>query len=239
MSDKASIASVSTRRMNQRSRALLAIGVIFLSVPLWAPVLNVTGTDYAYERTDVNVEGDEITIEETGHGTTVAQIACFGSMPDRENRVCRLGRALTRGNVSAPSDIVSLTGSLRPSAPRYVAYGARGQPYRRTVSFNHTTNEYVLGLEPISAERVLEQTADSTVRRPAVRSALETGTGRSGEPFFDDAGRLYETEDGYAIVDLPHRDTFLSAKPIVERGFEAIFVGIGAVVVFRVGRREG
>lgn len=224
--------------MDSRTRAILALGVVFLSVPLWAPALDVTGQDYVYERANVTVQDGTLAVDApAGTPAPTDQVACFGYTFDERDRNCRLERSLLQGEASSPTNITVMRGTPEAEGAPFVVFGQRGQPYERTTAFDDDTGEYVLGLEPVEPATVLERASyDGDDRSGAIGAALETGQARSESPL--DGPRLYAHDGGYALVYEDGQRQFLSAKPLVERGFEAIAMAIGAVLVFRAGRRR-
>lgn len=224
--------------MDTRSRAFLALGLVLLSVPLWAPFLDVTGTDYVYERANVTVAGEELSVDAPpGTAPPSEQIACFGDSYDESERLCRIERALTEGNVTATTTTVEMSGSARAAGAPFVVFSVRGQPYQRLVSFDDTSDRYAIGLEPVDPATVLETVSyDGDRRSGPIARTLETGSARSEVPL--EEPRLYDHESEYVLVYQEGTRQFLSAKPLVERGFETIAIGSGALLVFRVGRRS-
>lgn len=229
--------------MDTRSRALLALGLLLVSVPLWAPVADVTGEDHVYRTTGVDAVDDELRVNTTrGFQRPPEQLACASTRPVTQmDRGCYLESRLRDGNVSVQyPPIESYSGILPVSPPRYVAFGTASPVYKRTVSYDEREEAFVLGVERVDPETALADASDDPERAPAaVREALRTGETRTDEPIALDGPRLYEHGDGYAVVYEARSPTFLSSKPGLERGLESVAVALGAVLCVRAGRRDG
>lgn len=229
--------------MDTRSRALLALGLLLVSVPLWAPVADVTGEDHVYRTAEITAEGDDLRLNTTDYfGGATDQVACMGSRFTVEgDRGCYLESRLLDGNVSVRyPPIESYSGDPRVGSPRYVVFGTAGPVYERTVDYDEANEAFVLGLERVAPETALAAASyDAERARPAVREALRTGEARTDEPLALDGGQLYERGDGYAVVYEATSPVFLSSKPGLERGLEGVAVALGAVLCVRAGRRDG
>lgn len=227
--------------MALRSRTLLAAGLVLLTVPLWAPVADVTGPDHVYRTASVTVDGDELRMTQQGYfeGPT-DQIACLSSRATVEfDRGCFLETGLRDGNATVRYPAIgSFSGDPRVEVPRYVVFGTAGPVYRRTLGYDAATNSFELGLRRVDPEAALaEASVDGDRARPAVRRALRTGEARTDEPLGLGPGRLYAHDGGYAVVYEAGERTFLSAEPLLERLLEGVAVALGALAVFRAGRR--
>lgn len=220
--------------MDDRSRALLALGIVFLSVPLWAPALDVTGQDYVYERANVTIEGERIVLNASTHDATPSeQIACFGRPASGTDRHCWFEYGL----LTAENGSLSVDGLVRESHPDYVVFGMDGRPYERTEETDHDVAETVIALEPADPETVLDRVSWDPQNSPGVDRALETGHARADERLIPHSAVLFESKDGYAVVYQTASPVFLTQKPLVERGFEGISLAIGAILLYRLGRR--
>jgi hypothetical protein len=227
--------------MALRSRTLLAAGLVLLTVPLWAPVADVTGPDHVYRTAPVTVDGDGLRMDSTGYvGGPTDQVACLSSRATVEfDRGCFLEATLRDGNATVRYPAVgSFSGSPTVEAPRYVVFGTSGPVYRRTLRYDAGTNAFELGLSRVEPEAALaEASLDGDRARPAVRRALRTGQVRTDAPLGLGDGRLYAYDGGYAVVYEAGERTFLSAEPLLERLLEAATVALGALAVYRAGRR--
>ena len=231
--------------MDTRSRALLALGLLLVSVPLWAPVADVTGEDHIYRTTGVTAGDGELRLNTTDSfyftGPT-DQLACASSLPPvATDRGCYLESRLRDGNVSVryPS-VASYGGDPEVGSPRYVVFGPAGPVYERTVGYDEREEAFVLGLERVDPETALADVSADPERAPAaIREALRTGEVRTDEPLALDGPRLYEDGDGYTVVYDVGSTVFLSSKPGLERGLEGVAVALGAVLCVRAGRHDG
>jgi hypothetical protein len=221
--------------MDRRSQALLAVGIALLTTPVWAPALDLTGPDYVYRSTEVTAADGEIRLNTSDGGfsaTPTDQVACLDVVGAQEDRGCLLEARLRNGSVTVPANAAP-----QFSTPEYFVLGSAGPVYRRVET---ESEPHRVGLERVDPESALAN-ASFDPRRPAVERALREGRVRTGEPIGlgDDGSDLYAYDGGYAVVYEAATPVGLSAKPAVERGFEALAVLLGTVLVFRVGRRVG
>lgn len=228
--------------MALRSRALIALGFVLVTVPVWGPVADVTGSDYVYRTAAVTVDGDEVVMNTTGHvsGPT-DRIACMSAEATLDyDRHCYLESRLRNGSVVVDYPGISrFSGDPRVRGPDYVVFGPVGQPYRRTVAYNDSRAAFVLGLEPVAPERALADAARTYDSAPdPVQRAIRTGSARTDEPIRGHPATLYERpDDGYTVVYSHRRASLLSAEPGAERVLEAVAVVLGALVLYDAGRR--
>jgi hypothetical protein len=221
--------------MDRRWQALLAVGIALLVTPVWAPALDLTGPDYVYRSTEVTVVDGEVRLNASDGGAVASptdQIACMDPVDAPEDRGCLLEARLEDGSAT-----VGANTAPHLSSPEYFVFGSAGPIYRRV----ETEGEpHRIGLERVDPEPALAS-ASHEPRRAVVERALRTGEVRTSDPvgLGDDGSSLYAYGGGYAVVYEATTPVWLSAKPAVERGLEALTVLLGAVLVFRVGRRAG
>ncbi|MFB6121869.1 MAG: hypothetical protein ABEJ78_00210, partial [Haloferacaceae archaeon] len=86
----------------RRRTLLLVLGVALVTVPLWAPALDVTGTDYEYGAALVRVDGDRLSIPgQHPRLDGVEGIDCFHDV--HPSRRCGFeSRLVDGGTVDAP-----------------------------------------------------------------------------------------------------------------------------------------
>jgi hypothetical protein len=219
--------------MDRRSQALLAVGIALLATPLWAPAVDVTGPDYVYQSTDVTAADGEIRLDTSDGGREASptdQIACMKPVFVWEDRGCLLEATLANDSAT-----VAPSGAPHLASPDYFLLGGSGSVYRRVAT---EAEPHVLGLERVDPEQALAN-ASVDPRRAVVERALREGRVRTADPvdLGSDRSTLYAHDGGYAVVYLDATPTQLSAKPAVERGFEAVAVILGVALVFGAGRR--
>jgi hypothetical protein len=220
--------------MDRRSQALLAVGIALLTMPVWAPALDLTGPDYVYRSAEVTTPDDEVRLNTTDGGffaSPTDQVACMDAIVAEEDRGCLLERRLRNETVTVPANAAPDL-----SSPEYFVMGSAGPIYRRV---DTESEPHQLRLERVDPESALAN-ASFDARRPAVERVLEEGRVRTSEPLSlgDDDSNLYAHEGGYAVVYEASTPVWLSPKPAVERGFELVALLLGAALVFRVGERN-
>lgn len=222
--------------MDDRSRAHLAIGLVLLSVPIWAPLLDLTGHDYVYDHTPIEIHDGEIEVEpRAGAPAPKGDIACFGVYEVRQERLCYFERALLADNVTVGAESAT-AGGERPGGPPYVVFGSTGSVYERTFE-NSEDGGYELGLRRADPEVALEQVARDADNWPQLRRVVENDGIRTDEPIIGYQSTVVHVDGNYHLVYEDGTRQFLSAKPGVERGIEALLMAIGAYLLFSAGRR--
>lgn len=218
--------------------ALLCIAAIFLTTPVWAPALDVTGNEYEYYAAPVTAEDNRIQVEGYNPGLRDFEgIDCFKEF--RESRQCAFEAELLDG--AATAGVGPTVEDTNPHTlsvgEQYVAFDATGRVYERTWEQNESSGAYELGLQRANASRVLEEIAgpvgehDRPIRR-AVRAGPTWADEHLEEPQLVTAG-----EQTY-IVYAPYTRSGLSEKPFVERLFELGAIGIGLLLFERTRRME-
>jgi hypothetical protein len=218
-----------------RRSILLVVGVVLVTVPLWAPVLDVTGHDYEYRAAQVVVDDNRVSL--AGEHLRLAGVEDVDCFHEREpSRRCGFeSRLLDGASMRAPyPGVRHVRGdpSLATSE-RYVAFAGDGRVFERTTEWNDSAGTYVLGLTRANASRVVAHVARpvSQYDRP-IRRAVETGAARADDPLAEH--ELVEADGRYYVVYDAGRRTFLSAKPLTERLFEAVAVLAGVAAFRRV-----
>jgi hypothetical protein len=209
-----------------RRFALLAVGLLLVTTPVWAPLLDVTGRDYQYRAARVSVEDDRLRIP--GDHPRLAgldDVDCFHErLPSRR---CGFESRLIDGSSVAATypGVRHVAGdpSLDASEP-YVAFAGDGRVFRRTTGWNDAAGRFVLGLERVNASRALADAAHPVEQyAPPVRRAVERGSSQADDPLAEPA--LVTAGGRYYVVYTAGTRSVLSAEPRTERSFE-----LGAVV---------
>lgn len=215
----------------------LLLGGVLLSAPVLGPVLDVTGTDYVYDATEVTAEDGRISVETTrGQPSPTDQIACMSEFAaETYDRGCYLESGLREGNttVTYPADGSDTVGT---PIPEYVVFGAEGVPYRRQTASEG--NETTLALQRVPPEEALSAVASRPMSDPGAERIIEQGRTEvdSPLPLGPDHNEIYEYEDGYVAVFRLYETQGLSEKPAVERGLEGLAVLLGGAALFVAGR---
>jgi hypothetical protein len=225
----------STPSLPSRRTALVAVGLLLVSVPLWAPAADVTGHDYEYRSTDlvvaenrVQVPGSPVLVE------SPRGLDCFHEVVP--SRRCAFEARLLDGD-RLRADYPNLRHVRgEPSLEfreRYVAFAGDGRVYRRTTGWNDSAGAYVLGLERANASLAVGAVSTDADRadRP-VRRAARTGSASADEPL--ERARIVDTATGYRLVYEAGGRTLLSEKPLLERLLE-----LGAVLAGLVALQRG
>ena len=220
-----------------RRLALLAIGALLVTTPVWAPALDVTGRDYEYRAALVTVEDDQL--EVPGRHPRLAGLENVDCFHEREpSRRCGFeSRLLNGSSLRAPyPGVRHVAGdpSLETSE-RYVAFAGDGRVFERTTEWNDTAGTYVLGLERVDAGRVLDDAARPVdeYARP-VRRTVATGSARADEPLPEPT--LVTSSGRYYVVYTAGTRTFLSELPLTERLLELGAIAAGALALRRAWR---
>lgn len=222
--------------MNDRSRALLAIGLVLLCAPIWAPYLDLTGRDYVYDHTPIEIHDGEIEVEpRAGAPAPDGDLACLG-YDVRQNRVCYFERALLTENVTV--DAGDGPTGPRPGGAKYLVFGSTGAIFERTFE-NIDDESYELGLRRADPEVALEQVSRNADNWPQLRRVVDNGGIRTDERIMGYQSTIVDVDGTYHLVYEDGTRQFLSAKPGVERGLEALLVAIGGYLVFSAGRHVG
>lgn len=223
--------------MNDRSRALLAIGLLLVSVPIWAPYLGLTGSEYVYEQTPIEIHDGEVDVEpRAGAPAPTGDIACFGVHESRHDRLCYFERALLSGNVTVETG--NGPSGARLSGSKYLVFGPTGAVYERTFE-NRDDGRSELGLRRVDPATALAEVATDVDDRPQLQRVVENDGIRTEEPILRYQSTVVNVDDSYHLVYEDGTRQFLSAKPGVERGIEGILLAIGAYLVFSAGRHVG
>lgn len=215
-----------------RRRLLLGLGLLLVTVPLWAPPLDVTGAEYEYSAALVTAEDNRLDVpRDPPRLDGIPNVDCFEA--HSPSRLCGFESTL----VDAPPSEVRypglrhVAGEPTLAAPgRYVAFTGDGRVYERTTAWNDSAGTYVLGLERANATRALAQASRPVQQYPGpVREAVEAGSARADEPLSEPV--LVASSGRYYAVYTTGTGTFLSERPLTERLFELVAVLVGAVLL--------
>lgn len=217
-----------------RHQALLALGVLLLTTPIWAPPLDVTGPEYEYSAALVTVEENRVDVpRDPPRPRSVPNIDCFPATSP--SRLCGFeSRLVGSPPVEAPYPGVShIAGNPTLDAPeRYVAFPDDGRVFERTTAWNASAGTYVLNLRRANATRVLEEASRPVGQYSApVRRAVKTGSSRANEPLADPI--LVTSSGRYYAVYTTGTRTILSEMPFTERVFELAAIVGGAALLWR------
>lgn len=223
-----------------RRRLPLILGVVLVTVPIWTPVLDITGREHQYRSAPVTVENNRIqVVGDTPRLGAVEHVDCFHAhMPSRQ---CGFeSHLINRSPVQAPYPgvrHVSGEPSLHASE-QYVAFADDGRLFRRTTGWNDSAQAYVLRLERVNATKVLaEIVRPASSYRPPIRRAVEDGSAWAEESLSEAA--LVSSSDGrYYVVYETRTRSFLSEKPVTERVFELLAVSIGILLILRASEQS-
>lgn len=222
---------------NALRAALFVVAAVFLTTPVWAPALDITGSEYQYHSAPVTAADNRIQVEGYNPGLNDFEgIDCFNEVD--ESRRCAFETRLLDGSNQSVGPTVENTSRFGLSTrEQYVAVDASGQVFERTWVYNESAEEHELGLQRANASRVLEAIAEPVGDhdRP-IRRTVETGSTWADEPL---SGPQLVTSDGatYIVYD-PYTRTFLSEKPFVERLLELVSIGIGLLLFYRTRQME-
>lgn len=232
--------------MNPRTRRRLRVAVAFLlvTVPLWAPPLDVTGPNHRYTAAELSDESGTLAVDyhdaDRRALPAIEGIDCAGRHWNFPRRCLFEGGAID-GNVTGvnPSIVTVSTPAagdqLSLRGEEYVLL--KDIVYRRSETFvaaNDSVGMTVeLGIEPVDAETALADVSqsESRVSGPA-KTAIREGEVVTSEPLAD-AGHVLELDGGYYVVYETAQPQFLSANPDVERFFEAVCVLVGVLLFLR------
>jgi len=228
-----------------RRELTVALALLLVAAPIWAPPLDVTGPDYRYEVAELSAEPDGDLAVDLPHGSYVADVRgidCVDRSFDFPRRCLYDGGAID-GNVTGVNPaIVAVSGpsagdelTRRAAADEYVVLG--DAVYRRSatyVSANDSVGMVVeLGVERVDAATALEDVArDRQYVSDAARRAIREGSITTDEPVAD-ANAVLAVDDGYYVVYRDGRATTISEQPGVERALEALSVALGAGLLLR------
>lgn len=229
-----------------RRELTIALAVLLIAVPIWAPTLDLSGPDYRYEVAELSSEDGKLAVDvpEGAYVVAVEGIDCVDRSFDFSRRCFYDGGAID-GNVTGVNPaIVGVSGPAagdeltRTGGDEYVVLGDR--VYRRSTTFV-SANESVgmvveLGVERVDAATALEDVArDQQHVSEAAERAIREGSITTNEPIAD-ANAVLAVDDGYYVVYRDGRPTWLSENPAVERALEAVSVAAGAGLLLRSRR---
>lgn len=224
-----------------RRELTVALAVLLIAVPIWAPPLDVTGPDYRYQAAELSTQDGKLAVDvPDGDPLDGAEgIDCFHRSFDFPRRCLYDGGALD-GNVTGVNpNILDVSGPAaadeltRRTGGEYVMLG--DVIYRRTTTFvdaNASVGMTVqLGVERVDPATALEDVAHEDVSDPA-RTAVEDGAVTTNEPIAD-ANEVILVDGEYYVVYQDSRQRSYPENPGTERLFEAISVAAGAWLLLR------
>jgi hypothetical protein len=231
-------------RPPSRRELTVAIALLLIAVPIWAPALDVTGTDYRYEVATLSTEDGKLAVDtpEGGYVVDVDGIDCFDRSLDFSRRCLYDGGALD-GNVTGVNpNVIQVSGpaagdelTRRAAGDEYVMLG--DEIYRRSTTFvaaNDSVGMTVeLGVERVDPATALEDVAREEDRvSNAAKRAVREGSITTDEPI-EDANEVLAIDGNYYVVYEDSRPGSFSEKPAVERTLEALSVAAGAGLLLR------
>lgn len=232
-------------RLPTRGELVAVVALLLVTVPLWAPPLDVTGPDHRYTAAELSAENGTLAVDFTNadrrYLPPIDGIDCAAS-DLRSPRRCLFDGGTIDGNVTGVNPgIVAVSHSsagteiLRGAGDEYVLLG--DTVYRRSATFvaaNDSVGMTVaLGVEPVDPAVALADVAtpERRISEPA-KTAISEGEVVTDEPLMR-AGRVLELDGRYYVIYEIGQPLFLSAKPGVERFLEAVCVAAGAILLLR------
>ena len=227
-----------------RRELTVAVALLLVAVPVWAPALDVTGPDYRYEVAELSDDDGKLAVDlpDGGYVADVDGIDCVDRSFDVPRRCLYDGGAID-GNVTGVNPaIVGVSGpsagdelTRRAAGDEYVMLG--DAVYRRSTTFvsaNESAGMVVeLGVERVDATTALEDVAREEDRvSDAAKRAIREGSVTTNEPIAD-ANAVLAVDGGYYVVYEESRPTPLPERPTQERLLEAVSVAAGAGLLLR------
>lgn len=219
--------------VSRRIAVLLVLGSILVTVPLYAPLFDITGEDYIYKSTIIKIDGNELRIPDETEGI-IREVDGFDCFRDPGlSRQCILESSLLNGSrrIDHPS-ISYVTGNIFSIDGDYVSFHT-GVVYRRTVDWHN--GAFVLGLEQIPARQALQNVSiPLSSASPLLQRAIKTGSVRTNNKLFDTSS-IVSVRNQYYLVYYAGTEQFLSEMPFTERLLEAGATIIGAWLLVATG----
>ncbi|MFB6103891.1 MAG: hypothetical protein ABEJ57_02235 [Halobacteriaceae archaeon] len=213
--------------MDRRTVLAVVVGVILVATPTWIGVLIPVTGQYRYAATPVRVaDGRIVGMDELGDNIRFDSVLCTG----RPGIPCVLAQLVPRN------------GSLRirPSTgAEPITHVKRGAGSYSELTIEHPGNGTIVHSSPIAPATLLEVIADRPTHQPVVEAPLNGGIATSDSPI-KARGKVFETENGYAVITFESRRPGPSNWAAIYRGV-AILLGIvvGAALLFAAGTRRG
>ncbi|AEN06828.1 hypothetical protein [Halolamina sp.] len=223
-----------------RRRLAVAVALLLVTVPLWAPPLDVTGRDHHYAAAEISGANGTLTVDSPNADRrihlTIEGLDCTSRYSALQRRCLFEGGTLDE-NVTGVAPAVR--GSPAPESVtetgRYVVLN--DGVYRRTVATKPYDGswpvKFELGLERVPPATALEDVArqEEQVSETA-QTVIRDGPTRTDDPIRD-ANEVLAVDGSHYVVYETSRPQFLSAKPGVERFLEAVCVAAGAFLLLR------
>ncbi|KAB1197088.1 MULTISPECIES: hypothetical protein [Haloferax] len=222
-------------RLPSRQTRRLLVALLLVTNPFWGPALDVTGTDYVYESTEITVEENRLEVLDGSarydmhHG--IDGFDCWLGTAD--TRYCTL-EALTL-NESVKIDhptITSSTSGYLATDEQYLAY-SDGRVY----AYNSTweDGQFVLSTERTAAKTALDDVAQSLSNYPdsAAERAIRQERIQTDEPLWtaEGEGRVFELDGEYYVV-YQSGSSGMASNPTAEAilSFFAVVYGVAMLL---------
>ena len=216
--------------------ALILLALVLITVPFWAPSLDVTGTEYEYSATQLTVEDDRIQIrQDSPRLRQIDGLDCFGERSP--SRIC----GFESGLVAETSRFVPYPGVRHvvgdpslASQDRYLAFPSDGRVFKRVTGWNESAQSYRLTLERVNASQALEDVSRPVDQySPAVQRAVKTGASQSQTNLREAV--VANASGRYYAVYTSGTTSLLSEEPDSERVLGFLTVIGGAMLLFGAG----
>ena len=216
--------------------ALIIFALVLITVPFWAPPLDITGTEYEYSATQLTVEDDRVQVQQDSPRLRqIDGLDCFGERSP--TRIC----GFESGLVAETSRFAPYPGVRHVagdpslvSQDRYLAFPSDGRVFKRGTGWNESAQSYRLTLERVSASQALEDVSRPVDQySPAVQRAVKTGASQSQTNLQEAV--VVDASGRYYAVYTSGTASLLSEEPDSERVLGLLTVIIGAVLLFGAG----
>lgn len=226
-------------------RALTAVlALSLITVPIWAPALDLTGQDYEYGVVELSTTDGKLAFDDDDRHRLdgVDGIDCFDRSFDMPRRCFYDGGALDGNITGVNPSIVGISGPsagdelTRYTGDEYVMLG--DEIYRRTTTFV-AANESVgmtveLGVERVDPATALEDVAlEAQYVSDGAKAVVRNESTRTDGPI-DDTNEILSVDGGYYVVYETASPEPISAAPVVERALEAASLVAGVFLLLRI-----
>ncbi|MBB6090091.1 hypothetical protein PNP59_10610 [Halobacterium salinarum] len=216
--------------------ALVILALCLLTVPFWAPLLDVTGTAHEYSATQLTVEDDRVQVQQDS--PRLKQINGLDCFRERSpTRTCGFESALLteRSRSASYPGVRHVDGDPSLAArDRYLAFPGDGRVFERVTDWNESAQSYRLSVERVNASQAVADVSHPVDQySPAVQRAVETGASQSQTDLREAV--VVNASGRYYAVYTSGTTSLLSEAPGSERVLEFLAVITGAVLLFRAG----
>ncbi|WP_271962430.1 hypothetical protein [Halorubrum ezzemoulense] len=216
--------------------ALIILALVLITVPFWAPPLDITGTEYEYSATQLTVEDDRIQIrQDSPRLRQIDGLDCFRERSP--TRICGFESGLageTSGLAPYPGVRHVAGDPSLASQDRYLAFPSDGRVFKRVTGWNESAQSYSLTLERVNPSQALEDVSRPVDQySPAVKQAVETG-GSQSQTNLQEA-IVVDASGRYYAVYTSGTTSLLSEEPDSERVLGFLTVIGGAMLLFGAG----